>query len=404
MNIAMFSDNFYPELSGISDSIIDLARGLVKLGHRIHLYVPKYSETDFRMYGVPVAELDLDPAIEIHRLPSVRYPAPTNQGRMVLPTFFRSLSVRQNKIHIVHTHLFFGVGMEGLAASKFLKIPFVGTTHTPIADFLRYSPIGNRLSQRLAKAFVSWYYNHCTFVSAPSNGILAEMKANGFKQPCNVISNPIDLTTFTPARSPEERTRIRLELNLSGFIVLYTGRLAAEKHVDVIIRAIAIVKEYIPKISFVITGHGQQEQSLKRLANELHVEDSVAFLGTLSVSDLARLYKAADVFTITSTAETQSLSLMKAMATGIPVIGVNARGLSEYINKHNGLLVEPGDYRGLAATILHLLRNPYLREDLGKGGLKIVQQWSSERITNEWDTLYREICSHTISNRYRITN
>src|SRR5579871_6983340 len=116
MNIAMFSDNFYPELSGISDSIIDLARGLVKLGHRIHLYVPKYSETDFRMYGVPVAELDLDPAIAVHRLPSVRYPAPTNQGRIVLPTFFRSLSVRQNKIHIVHTHLFFGVGMEGLAA------------------------------------------------------------------------------------------------------------------------------------------------------------------------------------------------------------------------------------------------------------------------------------------------
>lgn len=124
---------------------------------------------------------------------------------------------------------------------------------------------------------------------------------------------------------------MRAEFDLSGFVVLYTGRLATEKHVDVIIRAIAVARYQIPWISLVITGHGSEEGTLQRLATDLHLRDRIKFLGTVSAEVLPRIYKAADVFAIASTAETQSLSLMKAMATAIPVVGVKARGLTEYI-------------------------------------------------------------------------
>ena len=82
MRIAMFSDNFYPEMSGISDSIIESARELAKLGHQVDFYAARYSAKDFATYKVAFEELDLGENVKIHRFFAFRYPAPTGQGRM----------------------------------------------------------------------------------------------------------------------------------------------------------------------------------------------------------------------------------------------------------------------------------------------------------------------------------
>lgn len=390
MRVAMFSDNFYPELSGISDSLIESAREFSGLGYDIDFYVPRYAKKDFATYNVSMSELLIGENVTIHRFCSLPYPAPTNQARMVIPTFLRFLFMRKNKPDIIHTHLFFGCGMEGLAASFFLKVPLVGTSHTPITEFMRYSPIQSRWLEKLALNFVSWYYNRCDFVTAPSQGILDEMKQYGFHKPCKVISNPIDLDSFSPP-SQEEALAAKVVFKLSPFTVLYTGRLAPEKHIDVIIRAIAEVKEKIPEINFAITGHGEADAGLKKLAQELGVSEQVKFFGTLSAVDHARIYKASDVFAIASTAETQSLSMMKAMATGIPVIGARARGLAEYITEVNGLFIEPGDVAALAKHILFLYEHKEERSRLGQGGLATVKKFSRARIASDWNTLYKEV-------------
>lgn len=385
----MFSENFYPELSGISDSLIESARELSGLGHDIDFYVPHYSKKDFATSNVPPSEPNISEGVKIHRYFSFPYPAPTKQGRMVIPTFLRSFFIK-NKPDIIHTHLFFGCGMEGLAASFFLRVPLVGTSHTPITEFMRYGPVQSPLLEKLALNFVSWYYNHCDFVTAPSQGILDEMKRHGFHKPCRVISNPIDLDSFSPP-TQEEAHAAKTFFRLSPFTVLYTGRLAPEKHIDIIIRAIAMVKEKIPEINFAVTGHGEGEVSLKKLAEELGVNEQVKFFGTLSTEKHALIYKAADVFAIASTAETQSLSLMKAMATSLPVIGAKARGLAEYITEANGFFIEPGDVKTLAEHILFLYTHPEERIRLGQGGLHTVKQFSRAKIASDWSALYKEV-------------
>jgi len=390
MRIAMFSDNFYPELSGISDSIIDIAKELAKLGHYVDFYVPYYSKKDFHKFNVPHQELNLGQNISICRLFSLKYPSPTQQARMVIPTFLKSIALRKNRPDIIHTHLFFGVGMEGMVASKILGIPLVGTSHTPLTEFMRYSFLGKNFFHKSGLKFVSWYYNQCDFVTAPSKGILHEMTMHNFKRPAKVVSNPIDLDKFYPVSS-DEKSQLKKKFNLSEFAVIYTGRLAEEKHVDVILRAIALVKEQIQSVTLAITGHGTAEESLKMLAKELGIGENVRFYGTLKVNDHSDIYRAADVFAIASTAETQSLSLIKAMATGLPVIGINARALPEYINPKNGFLVEVGDYESMAEKIIFLFKHPELSESLGKGGLDYVQQFSLDNIANQWDIIYREI-------------
>ena len=387
MKIAMFSDNFYPELSGISDSIVMSARELAALGHEVVIYAPKYSRGDFLRYNVPVEEIDLGPKVKVRRLFSIPYPGATQQSRLAFLTFLRWISLSAERPDIIHTHLFFGVGFEGLVASRMIGIPLVGTSHTPIVEFMRYSPIESDMLARLASHFVSWYYNRCDLVTAPSRGILDEMKECGFWQPSRVISNPVDLQLFQPV-SDVDRSVLKRQFGLSDFTVIYTGRLATEKHIDIVIRAIAELKQQIPDITFAITGHGDAENSLKQLAEELGVADKVRFFGTLKLEDHVKVYQASDVFTIASTAETQSLSLMKAMAVEIPVIGARARALPEYINEHNGFLVEPGDVAGFAEKILYLFHHPEVRKSLGREGRKLTQQFLPGRIAAVWARAY----------------
>ncbi|MEP7162435.1 MAG: glycosyltransferase [Candidatus Moraniibacteriota bacterium] len=390
MKIAVYSDNFYPELSGISDSIIESAEELSGLGHDLCIHAPRYAKKDFDRSHVPSAEKKIGFNIEIRRFFAFPYPAPTKQGRMVLPTFLRWLSMRKKRPDIIHTHLFFGVGFEALAASFFLRAPLIGTNHTPLTEFLQYSPLQGPLLQRLALRFVSWYYNHCDFVTAPSQGILNEMRHYGFHKPSRVISNPINLEHFFPF-SRGEHIELKKTFGLSPFALLYTGRLAPEKHIDDILHAVALLKDRIPELGLAITGHGEAEGSLRALAQELGIEARVKFFGTVSVEDYARIYRAADVFAIMSTAETQSLSMMKAMATGIPVIGARARGLAEYITPENGSLVEPGDTKTLSEKILFLYQNPEERQRLGVGGLETVKRFSRAKIAHAWQELYKEV-------------
>lgn len=391
MKIAVYSDNFYPELSGISDSLVECARELSGLGHEVIFFVPHYSKQNFAVSHLPYQEIHIGQGVSIRRLFALSYPLPNKQGRAIIPTFFRWLSMLQSRPDIVHVHSFFGAGLEGLVASFFLKRPLVGTSHTPLGEFLQYGPLRGKSFERFALRLVSWYYNHCDFVTAPSQGILDEMKYYGFYKPCKVISNPIDLDNFFPA-TLEERATLKQEFGLSSFSILYTGRLAPEKHIDDILRAVALLKDRVPEICLGITGHGEGETSLRALARELSIEKQVKFFGTVSVADHARIYRAADVFVIMSTAETQSLSMMKAMATGIPALGARARGLAEYIHPDlNGYLIEPGDYKTLADKILFLYQHPEERSRLGQGGLQTVKKFSRAKIASDWSALYKEV-------------
>lgn len=393
MRIAIFSDNFYPELSGISDSITTTARELGRRGHAIKFFVPKYAARHFRIANFPVEEIQLGENVAVHRLRSLPFPGPNKQSRAVTPMGVNTLRVRKFNPDIIHTHLFFGAGLRALTAAKILRVPLVGTSHTPIGEFVRYSPIKAEWFKKLSIKYVSWYYNRCDFVSAPSKSIFKEMKEMGFYKPHKAISNPIDLTAFVQP-SDKQKTNLKKKLGLSQNTVLYTGRLAPEKNIDVVIRAVAIAKKKIPDINFVITGHGSARKSLEALAKSLGVEKEVKFLGTVYKEKFVEIYQASDVFAIASTAETQCISMMQGMAVGIPVIGVNWLGLGDYITEKNGFKVKVGDYETMAKKILLLLKHPDKSKKLGQGGIETAQNFSIPKIADEWEKVYEKVVSN----------
>jgi glycosyltransferase involved in cell wall biosynthesis len=389
MKIAMFSDNFYPEMSGVSDSIITTAKKLAERGHRINFYVPSHPKENFILAKLKPEEIDLGAKIKIFRMPSVFYPTPTKAGRLALPLLSTCRHIKKFNPDFIHTHHNFGAGIEALMVSRLLKIPLVGTNHTPMSEFMKYGPIKSKWAEKAMLKYVSWLYNKCIWVSSPCQAIISEMRQYGFKKYGFTMSNPINVSAFNPA-DDVRKSELKKKYNLSGKTILYTGRLAEEKKVDDVIRAIAIAKDKFPEVSLAITGLGNAEENLKKLVKELGLEKNTNFFGYVESSVLSEYYQASDIFAVMSTAETQCISMMQAMATGLPVIGANAWGLPEYISPECGYIVEPGDYKSLAEKIIYLFDHPEEMKKLGQGGIKHVKNFSEENIMLKWEKIYQE--------------
>ncbi len=382
MKIAIFSDNFYPELSGISDSIIALAKELVKSGNQINFYVPYYSKANYKLANVLPKEIYLGENIEITRFFSLPIKTGTKQGRMVIPNGLRWIKVKKFNPDIIHTQLFFGVGLEALWVARRLKVPLIGTNHTAIKEFLRYFPLRSVFIDNLIIKYVNWYYSKCALVTAPSKIVLEEMEKSGLIANTKAISNPIDTTTFQP-----------LPKKLAEYDLISAGRLAPERKTEVIIKALPLVKKKFPNVKLALAGRGIEERGLKQLIHKLGLDNNVVFLGFVNQPALNRAYNSSKIFVITSTSETQSLVMMQAMAAGLPVIGVRAMALPEYLDNNHGILVDPDNSDLLAEKIIYLLENREIREKMGQNASVFVQKFSISNIVKEWENIYRNIIS-----------
>jgi glycosyltransferase involved in cell wall biosynthesis len=391
MRIAIFSDNFYPELSGISDSVISLAKTLAARGHVIHFYTPYYSAKNYAAIKAPFRELDLGPNIQIHRLFSIPFPMGTEQGRAVIPLGMHGGEIAAFNPDVIHTQMFFGVGLEAMLASWRLKKPLVGTQHTAVKEFLRYSPVKAKWFDRLFLDYVNWYYEHCDFVTAPSQCVFDEMRVLGFKQDhTKVISNPVNINVFHPVT---KAAALKKKFGFTDATIIHAGRLSIERHPEVLLKALPIIKKAVPDAMLVFAGKGTMEPDLHALARSLHIEDSVKFIGFVDHPTLCEAYNAADIFGITSTDDTQSLVMMQAMAAGLPVIGVNARGLPEYINAENGYVVEPNNEAAVAEKAVYLFTHPAVAKKLGVGARIYAENFSEAQIAKEWEGIYEKTIS-----------
>lgn len=393
MRIAIFSDNFFPEISGISDSVITTGETLRKLGHEIVYVAPWYHEGAHALIKKKGGEdaHAASYALPVKRLPSLPMKdSPTGQSRIVIPFGASIPFLLRFKPDVIHTQSPFGVGLEALLASRLLRVPLVGTNHTPIEEFVQYSPLfGNRIAF-FARKYFAWYYNRCVFMTAPFQGLIDRMREVGLTVPAEARANPIPLETFH-AVTIEERRKAKESISEQGPIVFYSGRLAPEKHVDVLVEAFARVTHGIPNAALYITGHGAQEEILKAQAARLGVKDKVHFMGFVAGAELMRLHEAADVFVIMSTAETQSLSLMKAFASSMPAIVARAGALPDYTPSECGFIVEPGDVEALTARLLQLLNNETLRVQMGEAGAAFVTKFSPEAIAQDWEETFASV-------------
>jgi glycosyltransferase involved in cell wall biosynthesis len=382
MRIAMFSDNFYPELSGISDSIMTTGKELAQRGHEIAYYAPRYSHDAFETMHLPDVA-SIGPRTSIHRLPSMRFKAGTGTAQAAIPVLTSFPSLARFNPDVIHFHHIFGAGLEAVFESRILKKPLVETNHTPILEFASYSPIQAAWLERFLVHYDAWFYNRSNFVSSPTRLIFENMRYTNLNIPHRAVSNPIDTEAFRPAEHPQK--------NDHPFTILYAGRLAEEKKIDIVIRAAAQARTMIPNICVIIVGSGAYEAQLRSLVQELGMEHAVTFTGFVPSEHLASYYAKSDVFAIMSTAETQSIVAMQALACAIPVIAADAWGFKEYITPEVGFLIKPGDTDGVAEKIIYLYEHPRICAAMGEKGREQVEHYSIANIATTWEGIYRDV-------------
>ncbi len=394
MRIALFTDSFYPELGGIQDSILATARAFGAHGHDVAIFAPMASPADYARAGLPIGEPDLGERVAVQRLVSLRVPSSTGQSRLVVPTLRRWRALSAFNPDVIHSHTFLGLGLEALNASRRLGLPLVGTNHWAVSGFSLYAPVARDAVARRGWRMVVGYYNRCDWVSAPSHATLDEMRAHGFRAPGAVISNPIDTECFRPP-APGERTDLKAKHRLSDATILFAGRLAREKRIEVLLRALAILRCHIPQAELVLAGHGTARSSLETLARELGLSRHVRFTGTLDHGTLAELCRAADVLALASTSESQSMVLLQAMSAGLPCVGARHGPLVDVITPSVGLLAEPEQPRSFADCLAHLLGDPGLRAAMGMRAARAVTHLSVSAIANTWEEVYGRLSAGT---------
>ncbi len=383
MRIAFYSDNFYPELSGITETIVTTGVELHKRGHEVVYVGPRYSRSDYAKANRIYPEHPDDDTIQgipIVRLPSFPVPfSPTGQSRFAIPLGSSLAYLTDFRPEVIHTQSPYSVGWEAVWAARHLRVPLVGTNHTAVEDFFPFPA--------LMRPYDAWYYNRCAFVTTPYARLIERMREAGLTRPAEVVPNPVDLTAFKPP-TREEKEACRRAFGLTGPVVLYVGRLGVEKRVDVIVRAVAELVREFPTLTFVSTGHGAAENSLRSLAHSLGISERVRFTGLIPRAKLHDLFKTADVFAMMSTSDSQSLALMEAYATAVPAVCARARGLPDYTPEKCGFLVEPGDSTALARTLGLLLRDPGQREAMGRAARDYVERFTPDQIAEKWEAIF----------------
>lgn len=312
MNIAIFTDTYYPEVNGVVTSVMILKRELEKVGHKVYIFTttnPEAKNDDQNVFRLP--------SIPFLFLPSRRLGAVYS---LKAANIFKKLD-----IDIIHTQTEFSLGFFGKQMAKQYGIPVVHTYHTMYKDYAHYISKGRftGITNELARKFSRKYCNSCQAIIAPTNKVFDLLKSYRIVKPIKVIPSGIDLGMFSEnnytAREIEE-LRIKLGIDKKDYIILGIGRLAKEKSFDVIIQGMPQLLKKVPNAKLLLVGDGPSKDELKALANSLGCSSSIIFAGEQPWHSIARYYALGDVFVSASVTETQGLTIIEAMSAKVPVV------------------------------------------------------------------------------------
>ncbi|MBC7836974.1 glycosyltransferase [Acetobacteraceae bacterium] len=377
MRIAICTDQYLPMISGLVDSVDILARQLQKNGHEVRVYAPSLpgSIADAKVFRFPAFAL------------------PGSGGSMIVSLPFGALrDMRNFKPDIIHTHLFGIAGLFAWYTARRLNVPLIGTDHTFPADYLHYMKLNFPPFPYLVRRFSAWYYNRCAFVTVPSEKLRKELIDHGFHRASVIISNHVPADVFRPLF----KEQCKEYLGISGKTVLIFGRIAREKNLEV---ALEVFEEVIKRTqaTLVFVGDGPHRTALENKIKEMGLESYVRFLGVLRGEKLVEAINCGDVFLMTSLSENQPMSMLQAMACGLPVVVANAGGPPEYVEEgKSGYIVEPNNTTAFAGRVLEILQNDEHAQALGEGGRVLSLQFSPESITAEFQEVYTKVLQNHV--------
>jgi hypothetical protein len=384
MRVLMLSDVYFPRVNGVSTSIATFRADLAAIGVETTLVVPQYE-------GIPA--VGDDP--QVLRVPAGRVPGDPEDRRMHWRALLETLrAIRPQPFSLVHIHTPFLAHYAGLRFAHAAGIPVVETYHTHFAEYLHhYIPLLPRvLGQHLASALTRSQCNQVDALVAPSEQMVAILRACGVRQPVEVIPTGLPATRFAPGLGPRFRQRHGLPERRP--LVLYLGRVAHEKNIGFLIESFAEVRRTRPDALMVIAGEGPASGALATQVLHAGLGRDVAFVGNLDrAQQLADCYAAAAVFVFASRTETQGLVLLEAMAQGCAVVSTSCLGTASILQPGCGAHVAPEIPAAFAQAVIDLLNDPPQAARCGATAQAYARGWASDQMASRIREFYAEQCA-----------
>jgi len=385
MRIIIGTDNYFPNVNGASIFSQRLAYYLQKRGHEILVVAPgrKLFTKQTLINGINVFGLG---SVPIFVYKDFRW-TPSFVGR-----YDQQRVVKDFKPDIIHVQDHFYIGASLIKIAQKLGIPSVGTNHfmpENLTHYLHLPETGEKVVANMGWRHFCSVYGLVDVVTTPTKTAAKLLDNVGLNRPVVAISCGIDREKFKPTISGDP---LREKYHLPKLpTLLYVGRLDKEKKVDYLLEAFA---DAIKKVNghFIVAGKGAEANNLKDLVNKLGLTQKITFTGFVPEADLPILYGTADCFIISGIAELQSIVTMEAMASGLPVIAVNAMALPELAHhESNGYLFELNDTQKLSHYMQNILSDSALRQKMSKSSLEIIEKHDINNTISQYENIYASL-------------
>jgi len=386
MNIALITESYWPNVDGGAVFEHHLALGLAGQKHNVMIFTPskdgKHAE-------------EQNSGTTIVRLTSHLLAFNKLYRFCLWPNKEITSKLDEFKPDIIHIHTPTQISIIARNWARKHHVPVLATNHFLPDNFILELPLLKFLTKTirfLMWRYLIWFYNGVNFVTSPTQTAIDILQQQGLKTPCAPASNGIDVNYFTPGRAkPEFYSKYHVPVDKP--IILYTGRVAGEKRLDVWLRMVPVVRKTVD-CHFVIGGRGPSEEMLKKLILELGIEEYVTFIGFVSEPELAEIYRTGTVFVITSPVELQSIVTLEALATGLPIVACEECALPEIVHHgENGFLVAYEDYQTTAEQVIRILTDDKQRTHFGAESRRIAEIHAFPKTVANYERIYTELAS-----------
>ncbi|HET9590908.1 MAG TPA: glycosyltransferase [Anaerolineales bacterium] len=366
MRIGMMVDVYKPYVSGIINYIDLNKHALENDGHEVYVFTfgnLEHRDEDPRVIrspGLPVSDTGY--------YLSPRY---TTKARKLLQT-----------MDVAHVHHPFLSGRLALRYCRPVQIPIMFTNHARYDLYaqIRFPWMPEEVSQGLIQAYMPDFCEAVDLVISPSRGMEKVLRQYGVESHIEVVPNGVELKRFHTATP---LARAEFGFREDDLLLVYAGRIAPEKNLEFLLQSFAGVAQVFSNVHLLIVGGGQKEhmEEIRTLPGELGIQDRVRFVGMVPYDELPSYLAMCDAFVTASVTEVHPLSVIEAMGTGLPVLGIDSPGISDSIVDGETGLLATNDIASFTAKLTYLCMDQGLRSRMGDAARAASAQYDIERTT-----------------------
>jgi glycosyltransferase involved in cell wall biosynthesis len=371
--IALVTETYPPEINGVALTLARLVDGLRARGHEISLVHPR------RRGDTPAVDTTLATGLPIPGYRELRFGLP---ARAALTSAW---SARRPDIIYVATEG--PLGWSAVNAARTLGIGVVSGFHTNFDGYMKHYGAG--WLRRPAAAYLRAFHNRTDATLVPSDELRRALEASGFRG-VHVLSRGVDCRRFRPARR-SSALRATWGAQDDDLVVVYVGRVAAEKNVELAIDAYRAMQAVRGDLRFVVVGDGPARARLAR------AHPDVVFCGFRTGVDLAAHYASADVFLFPSDTETFGTVTLEAMASELGIVAYDYAAARQHVtHMEDGLLVTYRDARAFVANAVRLACSPALLERMRRAARHTVLPLDWGRVVERFESVLLSMAARPV--------